>query len=66
MNCCNCNCNQGRNCPAKVAKVGRRMLAADPLPPSNWRENMRLVCLYMLVALELMAIATFVFLLSRV
>ena len=23
MNCCNHNCNQGRNCPARVAKIDR-------------------------------------------
>ena len=25
MNCCNGNCNQGRDCPSRVAKVGRRI-----------------------------------------
>lgn len=36
MNCCDefGNCNQGRNCPVRVAKIGQRMRGADPLPPS--------------------------------
>lgn len=36
MNCCDYNCNQGRNCPARatVAKVGQRYMAAEPLTPS--------------------------------
>ncbi len=25
MNCCDYDCNQGRDCPARVAKVGRRI-----------------------------------------
>lgn len=35
MNCCDYNCNQGRNCPARVARVGARYPAAEPLPPSG-------------------------------
>ena len=34
MNCCDYNCNQGRGCPVRVARVGSRYLAAEPLPPS--------------------------------
>jgi uncharacterized membrane protein len=29
MHCCNCNCNQGRDCPVKVAKVGRQYPRLD-------------------------------------
>jgi hypothetical protein len=35
MNCCDYNCTQGRNCPARVARVGARYPAAAPLPPSS-------------------------------
>lgn len=35
MNCCNHNCNQGRNCPARVAKIGRKDYAKEPYPPSS-------------------------------
>lgn len=38
--CSNYGCNQGRNCPARVAKIKQRMAAADPLPPSTWREKL--------------------------
>lgn len=34
MDCCNHNCNQGRNCPARVAKIGRKDNAKEPYPPS--------------------------------
>ena len=35
MNCCNHNCNQGRNCLARVAKIGRKDYAKEPYPPSS-------------------------------
>lgn len=34
MNCCDYNCVQGRNCPARVARVGARYPAAELLPDS--------------------------------
>jgi hypothetical protein len=34
LNCCDYNCEQGRNCPARVARVGARYPAFEPLPPS--------------------------------
>ena len=34
MNCCNQDCVQGRQCPARVAKCRPVMLAAEPLPTS--------------------------------
>jgi hypothetical protein len=51
-NCCDDygNCNQGRDCPirkeriervAKVAKARPVMKAADPLPPSFWRQQLK-------------------------
>jgi hypothetical protein len=41
MNCCNKDCNQGRDCPVRVAKVGQRHHDAEPLPPSTWRRHLR-------------------------
>jgi len=35
MNCCDYQCDQGRNCPARVAKVGQRYLGPDPIPASR-------------------------------
>lgn len=52
-NCCDSygNCNQGRDCPVRVAKIGQRMKAADPLPPSIWRYQIRRLTYWMLMAI---------------
>ncbi len=42
MNCCDYDCIQGRYCPARVAKCKPVMLAAEPLPPSTWRMDLRI------------------------
>lgn len=39
MNCCdtycaNSGCNQGRNCPARVAHIGKKMHGPEPLSGS--------------------------------
>jgi hypothetical protein len=53
MNCCDDfgNCNQGRDCPIRVAKVGRRMPAADILPPSIWRYQLRRLAYWVLMGI---------------
>jgi hypothetical protein len=50
MNCCNYDCNQGRDCPVRVAKAKPVMKAADPLPPSIWRCQLRKLAYWMLLA----------------
>ena len=52
MNCCDeyGNCNQGRDCPVRVAKYKPVMLAADPLPPSIWRDQLKRLGYWMLMA----------------
>ena len=52
MNCCNDfgDCNQGRDCPVRVAKYKPVMMAADPLPPSIWRDQLRRLGYWMLMA----------------
>jgi len=50
MNCCSNDCNQGRDCPARVAKAKPVMMAADPLPPSFWRCQLRKLAFKMLMA----------------
>lgn len=55
MNCCdeycsNYGCNQGRNCPARVAKAKPVMRAAAPLPPSVWRYQLKRLAFWMLAA----------------
>ena len=64
MNCCDYNCNQGRECPARVAKVRQRYPAADPLPTSNLPKQMRYLAKWFLVCLAalLLAILVLVFL----
>ena len=53
MNCCDAygNCNQGRDCPVRVAKVGQKMWAADLLPPSTWRYKVKCLAYWMLMAI---------------
>ena len=46
MSCCdeycsNYGCNQGRDCPVRVARIGRRDYAREPLPPTAWRRQIR-------------------------
>ncbi len=36
--CSNYGCNQGRDCPARVAKIGKKMQAAEPLQKSAYRQ----------------------------
>ena len=60
MTCCDYGCNQGRDCPARVAKAKPVMLAAEPLPPSKWRGKMKKACEWGLwVVLFLIAAAQF-------
>jgi len=49
--CCNDNCNQGRDCPVQVARIGHRMKSADPLPPSIWREQIKRLGYWMLMGI---------------
>ena len=58
MNCCDYDCNQGRDCPARVAKVGQRAPAAEPLPPSTWRDRLEYAAwaaLFVVTALLMLA-----------
>ena len=50
MNCCTNDCNQGRDCPARVTKAKPVMRAADPLPPSIWRYQLKRLAYWMLAA----------------
>lgn len=61
MSCCDNNCNQGRGCPARVAKIGRKDYAREPLPPMGWREYLPdLACAMLLCIAVLMLSALFV------
>ena len=52
-NCCDDygNCNQGRDCPVRVATYRPVMKAADPLPPSIWRDQLKRLGYWVLMAI---------------
>ena len=52
-NCCDDygNCNQDRDCPVRVATYRPVMRAADPLPPSIWRYQLKRLGYWMLMAI---------------
>jgi hypothetical protein len=52
MTCCDDygNCNQGRDCPVRVAKVGKRMHAPQELQESTWRHWVRRAAYWLLMA----------------
>jgi hypothetical protein len=61
MNCCDYDCNQGRDCPARVAKIGKKMPAAKPLTPSASKVYLRYLAKWMLVyVVAMLVMATFV------
>lgn len=50
--CCNHGCNQGRDCPARVAKVGSRYPAHPaPLRPATWRDHLNELARAMLLVI---------------
>ena len=52
-NCCDDygNCNQGRDCPFRVAKVGRKMHAPEMVIESLWRYRLKKLAYWMLMAI---------------
>ena len=66
MKCCNYDCNEGRDCPARVAKARPVMWAAAPLPESKSKQHLRLIGAWMLrtVAIMLLACAALILALS--
>jgi len=53
MNCCDDygNCNQGRNCPIRVARIGRKDYTREPLPPTVWRRQLKALAYWVLLGL---------------
>lgn len=60
MNCCDYDCHQGRNCPARVARCKPVMLAAEPLPPAKKPRLLRLGAWAVLLLIYLGLLATLV------
>ncbi len=60
MNCCDeyGDCRQGRDCPARVAKVGRR-IPKHPQPPrpERWRDYLKDLARALLLVLAVMFIS---------
>jgi hypothetical protein len=59
MSCCdeyctNYGCNQGRNCPARVANVGKRHHGAQPLLPSPWKRQLKIGAKWALITISLL------------
>lgn len=50
--CCDGMCNQGRNCPARVAKVGQRYPKhPQAYPDSIWRRHLKALARFFLLGL---------------
>jgi hypothetical protein len=67
VNCCDeyGNCNQGRNCPVRVAKIGKKVHGPELLPQSVWRYMLgRAACWVGLVLLGWLVWAPLVYMLS--
>ncbi len=60
MNCCDeyGDCRQGRDCPARVAKVGRR-IPKHPQPPrpERWRDYLKDLARAMLLVIAAMFVS---------
>lgn len=57
MNCCDYDCNQGRGCPARVAKCKPVMQAAELLPPSDAPKYLKRMAKAMLVVLAVVLVS---------
>lgn len=55
--CCNYGCNQGRDCPARVARVTRRRHDREELPPTVWRRQVRYLAQALLMCLAVVAVS---------
>ena len=51
MNCCGYQCDQGRNCPARVARIGARYPAAEPLSSNVFPSLMKRAARAMLLGI---------------
>ena len=51
-NCCDDygNCNQGRDCPARVARIGKSIKTTETLQPSVWRRKIKHLTYWLMMA----------------
>ena len=58
MNCCNDfgQCTQGRNCPARVAHIGKQTPAGELVPVSTWRDHLADLARAMLLVIFVMSL----------
>lgn len=61
MNCCDeyGECRQGRDCPIRVAKIGRKDHAKAALPHSPWRAYLKHLAKWMLICIAVLFAAAF-------
>jgi hypothetical protein len=58
MNCCDYDCNQGRDCPArKPVTVGQRLPGPKHLPATSWRAYRGYLAFAMLLTFAVMAVS---------
>lgn len=59
MNCCDeyGDCRQGRDCPVRVAKVGRKDYDREALPPSAWRVYVKHLAKWLLIVLTVLVVS---------
>lgn len=56
MNCCDeyGECRQGRDCPVRVARIGRKDHAKATMPASFWRAYLKHLAKWMLICIAVL------------
>lgn len=60
MNCCDYDCHQGRDCPARSSgfgKIGRKEHGREPLRGAVWRRQLKYLATAMLLVLAVMLVS---------
>jgi hypothetical protein len=59
MSCCNHDCNEGRDCPVRVARIGRKDYDKEPYPPSPAPRYLGHLAKWMLICIAVVFAAAF-------